>query len=376
MRTRRMPSDAVLSWSLRVRGERARVLARLLLAAGSVEEALARPPEEAAALAGASPDEVAPLLDASPAPGLEAARRRLEATGARLVALCDAEYPALLREAPDPPPILFARGRALGGAPAVAVVGSRRATRNGLEAARRIADGLARAGAVVVSGFAHGIDAAAHAAALEAGGETWGVLGCGVDVPYPAAHERLRARLLESGALLSELPPGTPPEPWHFPARNRIIAGCARVVVVVEAALRSGSLITARCAAEAGRDVAAVPGSILSEQAEGTNALLKDGAVLVRDAADVLRELPDEDLVRLRPGSGPAGREAPRPPDDPDAARVWAALDAAEPRDADALAAATGLAAARLSAALVLLELEGLAEALPGAVFARRPART
>jgi DNA processing protein len=375
MRTQRMPADVALSWSLRVRGARARVLARLLLAAGSVEEALARPPEEAAALAGVSPGEVAPLLDATPAPGLDVARRRLETAGARLVTLCDAEYPALLRESPDPPPLLFARGRALGDAPAVAIVGSRRATRAGLEAARRIADGLARAGAVVVSGFAHGIDAAAHDAALAAGGETWGVLGCGVDVPYPAAHERLRARILEGGALLSELPPGTPPEAWQFPVRNRIIAGCARVVVVVEAALRSGSLITARCAAEAGRDVAAVPGSILAEQSEGTNALLKDGAILVRDAADVLRELPDGDLARLRPGSGPAQEEAPRPPDDPDAARVWLALDAAEPRDADALAAATGLSAARLSAALVLLELEGLAEALPGAVFARRPAR-
>lgn len=370
-----MPSDVVLSWSLRVRGARARVLARLLRAAGSIENLLSRPPEEAAALAGAPPDEVAPFFDAAPAPGLDEARRRLETSGARIVALCDPEYPALLRESPDPPPLLFARGRPLGGAPAVAIVGSRRASRAGLEAARLLAEGLARAGVVVVSGFAHGIDAAAHGAALEAGGETWGVLGCGVDVPYPAAHERLRARILEGGALLSELPPGTPPEAWQFPVRNRIIAGCARIVVVVEAAPKSGSLITARCAAEAGRDVAAVPGSILSEQSAGTNALLKDGAILVRDAADVVRELPDEDLARLRPGAGQGPTAPPRPPDDPDAARVWLALDVAEPRDADTLAAATGLSAARLSAALVLLELEGLAEALPGAVFARRAGR-
>jgi DNA processing protein len=147
------------------------------------------------------------------------------------------------------------------------------------------------------------------------------------------------------------------------------------VVVVVEAALRSGSLITARCAAEAGRDVAAVPGTVIGEQAAGSNALLKDGAILVRDAADVLRELPDEDLRRLRAGGRPDEGGAPRPLDDPDAARVLLALDAAEPRDADALAVATGLPAARLSAALVLLELEGLAEALPGAQFARRRAR-
>ena len=370
-----MPSDAVLSWSLRARGARARVLARLLFAAGSVDRLVSRPPVEAAALAGVDAGEAAALLDPAPPPGLEAARRRLDAAGARAVAICEAEYPTLLRESPDPPPVLFVRGRALADAPVVAIVGSRRATRTGLEAARIVASGLARAGVVVVSGFAHGIDAAAHAAALEAGGETWGVLGCGVDVPYPAAHDRLRARILEGGALLSELPPGTPPEAWHFPVRNRIIAGCARVVVVVEAAPRSGSLITARCAAEAGRDVAAVPGSILSEPSAGTNALLKDGAILVRDAADVLRELPDEDLLRLRPGERPGAPAAPAIPDDPDAARVLLALDVAEPRDADALAASTGLSAARLSAALVLLELEGLAEALPGAVFARRPTR-
>jgi DNA processing protein len=370
-----MPSDTVLSWSLRARGARARVLSRLLLAAGSVEAALGRPPEEAAALAGAAPEEVAPFLHPLPAPGLDAARRRLEACGGRVVAICDPEYPALLREAPDPPPLLFVRGRPLGDAPAVALVGSRRATRAGLEAARLVADGLARAGVVVVSGFAHGIDAAVHAAALEAGGETWGVLGCGIDVPYPAAHDRLRARILEGGALLSELPPGTGPEPWHFPVRNRIIAGCARVLVVVEAALKSGSLISARCAAEAGRDVAAVPGPVIGDHASGSNALLKDGAILVRDAADVLRELPDEDLRRLRPGGLPDAPGAMHPPDDPDAARVLLALDAAEPVAADALAAETGLTAARLSAALVLLELEGLAEALPGALFARRRPR-
>jgi DNA processing protein len=370
-----MPSDTVLSWGLSVRGSRARVLSRLLVAAGSVESALSRPPGEAAALTGAEAPEVLALFVPSPTPGLAEARRRLERAGARVVAICDAEYPALLRESPDPPPVLFVRGRPLGDAPVVALVGSRRATRAGIEAARLVAAGLARAGVTVVSGFAHGIDAAAHAAALEEGGETWGVLGCGVDVSYPAAHDRLRVRMLEGGALLSELPPGTPPEPWHFPVRNRIIAGCARIVVVVEAALKSGSLITARCAAEAGRDVAAVPGLVIGEQASGSNALLKDGAILVRDAADVLRELPDEDLLRLRPDGLPDEGAAPRTPDDPDAARVLLALDAAEPRDADALTAATGLSASRLSAALVLLELEGLAEALPGALFARRRAR-
>lgn len=374
MQAQLLSSDVVLSWGLSVRGARARVLSRLLLAAGSVENALERPPGEAAALVGADPAEVLSLLQAPPPPGLGEARRRLLRSGARPVAICDPEYPALLREAPDPPPVLFVRGRRLGEAPVIALVGSRRATRAGLEAARLVAGGLARAGVVVVSGFAHGIDAAAHAAVLDEGGETWGVLGCGVDVPYPAAHDRLRVRMLEGGALLSELPPGTPPEAWHFPVRNRIIAGCARVVVVVEAAPKSGSLITARCAAEAGRDVAAVPGPVIGEWTAGSNALLKDGAILVRDAVDVLRELPDEDLRRLRPGVLPGRATPPVTPADPDAARVLLALDSAEPRDADALAAETGLPAHRLSAALVLLELEGLVEALPGALFAgRRP---
>ena len=374
MPTMRMPTDIVLSWGLRVRGTRARALARLLLATGSVEKVLALSPAEAVALGGEPGCEE--LLAPPGGADLVAARARLDALGARTIAICDAEYPALLKEIADPPPVLFVRGEPLSNAPVVGVVGSRRASRTGLEAARRLSAGLARAGVVVVSGFAHGIDAAAHAAALDEKGETWGVLGCGLDVPYPAAHGRLRERVLAGGAFLTELPPGTAPEPWHFPARNRIIAGCARLVVVVEAAPRSGSLITARCATEAGRDVGAVPGPVLGELSAGTNALLKDGAILVRDAADVLRELPDEDLVRLRPADRPAAGGAPATPADPDAARVLLALDPVEPRAADELTVATGLSAARLSAALVLLELEGLAEALPGALFARKAPRT
>ncbi len=373
MPTMRMQADIVLSWGLRVRGTRARTLARLLLATGSVEKTLGLSPAEAVALGGEPGCEE--LLVPPSADGLAAARDGLGALGGRAIAICDPEYPALLREIADPPPVLFVRGRTLSNAPVVGVVGSRRATRTGLEAARRLSAGLARAGVVVVSGFAHGIDAAAHAAALDEDGETWGVLGCGLDVLYPAAHGRLRERVFAGGAFLTELPPGTQPEPWHFPARNRIIAGCARLVVVVEAAPRSGSLITARCATEAGRDVGAVPGPVLGEQSAGTNALLKDGAILVRDAADVLRELPDADLARLRPAARPEAGGATATPADPDAARVLLALDAVEPRPADELAAVTGLSAARLSAALVLLELEGLAEALPGALFARKAPR-
>jgi DNA processing protein len=279
---------------------------------------------------------------------------------------------------PRPPEVLFARGRPLSGRPAVAVVGARRASRSGLEAAGLIARDLARAGVVVVSGFARGIDAAAHRAALQAGGETVAVFGCGLDVCYPPEHEALLADLLSNGTALSEFPMGTKPLPYYFPVRNRIIAGLVRIVCVVEAAERSGSLITARYAAEFGRDVAAVPGSVLAPGAAGSNALLKDGAILVRGAADLLTELPAADRARLKvPAAvGEGGARDPTAGLDGDSAAVFAALHPDDPRDPDALLQATGLTAARLSAALVRLELEGLATALPGAVFVRRRDRT
>lgn len=319
---------------------------------------------EASAIAGEDESVVAPLLSPDAAPGIEVQKRLLAGSGARLVGLNDAEYPALLRELPDPPVVLFARGAPLPGPRAIAVVGSRRATRNGLEAARQLAAGLGAAGVEVISGFARGIDAAAHRAVLDAGGITHAVLGCGVDVPYPPEQKGLLVELLAHGTALSELPMGTTPQPFHFPIRNRLIAGLSRITLVVEAAEKSGSLITARYAVEYGRDVAAVPGSILSPLAAGSNALLKDGAILVRSVDDLLAELPGG---LVPPRAAPAS-----PPDlDPDARAVWEALDEAEGRDGDELELATGLGASRLAAALLRLELEGLAEALPGAVFVR-----
>jgi DNA processing protein len=331
-------------------------------------------PEEAARIAGEAVETVAPLV----APDLsstDADLARLETSAARVLFFGDAEYPGLVREITDPPPLLFARGRPLPAAPAVAVVGARRASRAGLEAARHVARGLAEAGACVVSGFARGVDAAAHAAALEAGGPTVAVFGCGVDVCYPAEQRALLERLLAGGTALSEFPMGDGPEPWHFPVRNRIIAGLARIVCVVEAAEKSGSLITARCAAGYGRDVAAVPGSILAPGAAGSNALLKDGAIFVRTAEDLLAELPEGDRGGL--GRTVAARTAATLPALPtDAAALLAVLDPDEPRDADALIPAAGLDAARFSAALLHLEIEGLATALPGALFVRSRLRS
>jgi DNA processing protein len=315
-----------------------------------------------------------------PEPGEELLARqekRLKAVRGRLLGRQDEEYPAALREIPDAPAVLFARGARLSGRPAVAVVGARRASRAGLEAARVIAGDLARAGVAVVSGFARGVDAAAHRAAVDAGGETVAVFGCGIDVCYPSEQERLLADLLKKGTVLSEFAMEERPMPYYFPIRNRIIAGLVRIVCVVEAAMKSGSLITARCAADYGRDVAAVPGSVVSKVAEGSNALLKDGAILVRDAADLIAELPEEDRARLTvPASVTKGRLAAAPPLDPDATLVFGALHPDEPKDPDALIAVTGLTAARLSSALVVLELEGLVTALPGALFLRAREKT
>jgi DNA processing protein len=362
-----------LIWARKGRGKAARALRALLLTAGSPAAVRALSPEEAARIAGEDLSVVLPLLAADEGVVTEEIRedaRRLGESGARVLFLTDPGYPALLREIQDPPPVLFARGTAYPDAPAIAVVGARRASRAGLDAARALATSLAEAGVTVISGFARGVDAAAHRAALEAGGKTAAVFGCGVDVCYPAEQRALLLELLSSGTALSEFPLGTLPEPWNFPVRNRILAGLARIVCVVEAAEKSGSLITARYATGYGRDVAAVPGSILSPGAAGSNALLKDGAIFVRNAGDLLSELPEEERRRLK-RAAPARDAAATPSHlSPDAAALHAALDADDAKDADTLLSATGLDAARFSAALVHLELEGLVTVLPGALFA------
>jgi len=202
------------------------------------------------------------------------------------------EYPALLREIGDPPPVLWVRGnRGVFSRPAVAIVGSRAASAYALAVAMRLGRELAERGLVVVSGLARGADGAAHRGCLGTGGQTVGVLGSGIDVVYPAEHRDLAVSVSKNGALVSELGPGAPPLPEHFPLRNRLISGISLAVVVVEAAEKSGSLITARFALEQGRDVCAVPGSVLGGRNRGAHALLKDGAKVVESADDILEEL-------------------------------------------------------------------------------------
>ena len=207
-----------------------------------------------------------------------------------------AEYPQLLAEISDPPVCIWIRGdRAVFARLAVAVIGARTASQEGLIAAGEIASDLARAGIVVVSGLARGIDSAAHRGALDGGGETIAVLGTGIDRVYPAENSELTEQIAARGLLVTEFPPGSNPEDWHFPRRNRIISGLSKAVVVVEAREKSGSLITARLAADQGRDVMAVPGTIVGGRNRGANALLRDGAKLVESAVDILQELGIQD---------------------------------------------------------------------------------
>lgn len=284
---------------------------------------------------------------------LEDARDALargERAGARLITLGDGDYPPSLVALRDPPPVLWALGAMPAArAPVVAIVGTRGATEYGNRMARRLADAFARAGAVVVSGMARGIDGAAHQAALAARGHTIAVLGTGVDVPYPVAHRGLHREIAAHGLVLTELPPGAGARAGSFPRRNRVIAALASLTIVVEAGLRSGALITAGDALELGRTVACVPGPMDAPQSEGTNLLLRDGAQVLASIDDALA------LAGLAP------RPAPAPPDDPHEARVWAALARGAP-DLDSLAAAAGLPARDCLVAVTALELRGMIE--------------
>lgn len=224
--------------------------------------------------------------------------------GFTVVRLQDEGYPTRLREISDPPAVLWRRGPLGLEGKAVAIVGSRTATPTGLVVARQLSRDLAERGYMIVSGLAAGIDGAAHQAALDAGGATVAVLGCGVDIAYPNRHRVLAAAIADSGCLVSEFAPGTLPQPWHFPKRNRIISGLSQAVIVVEASERSGSLITARMALEQGRDVLAVPGSVTSGCYRGCHALIRDGARLVETIKDVVEEL--EGITLESVGGSPA----------------------------------------------------------------------
>jgi DNA processing protein len=294
------------------------------------------------------------------AAAVDAALAWAGAPGHSIITLADPAYPQRLLEIADPPALLYVDGRTdLLARPGLAIVGSRNATPQGVENATAFARALSEAGLTIVSGLALGIDAAAHRGALAGEGGTVAVLGAGVDVAYPPRNRALQRAIAERGALVSEFPLGAPAIAGNFPRRNRLISGLARGVLVVEAALASGSLITARLAAEQGRDVFAIPGSIHSPLAKGCHALIKDGAKLVESAADVLGELGLPAPARTVPQSSP------------EVAHELLRHLGHDPCNVDTLCRRSGLTPDIVSAMLLQLELEGRVASLPGGRYQR-----
>lgn len=296
-----------------------------------------------------------------------AERERAAAEGIFALPWNDPMMPPQLIAISDAPPVLWYRGSLeCLNHPAVAIVGSRAASAVALETARRLAADLASAGVTVVSGLARGVDSAAHRGAVDAG-RTIAVLGSGVDYIYPREHIELADRIADRGLVISEYPPGTPPLPFHFPMRNRLISGLSRAVVVIEAADNSGSLITASCAAEQGRDVMAVPGNVLSGRNRGGHALIRDGAKIVECADDIVVELglrPPAQIGAAAQGSDNRSTSSEDP--------VLSRMDPACAYDLDALAEASGMTAPRLLPHLADLELRGLVRRAGGGRFMRQ----
>ncbi len=282
--------------------------------------------------------------------------------GVEAISLGDGRYPSQLSSIADPPLVLWVRGEPDFPPQSVAIVGSRAATPHALEVAHRLGDGLARVGIAVVSGLARGVDSAAHRGALDGGGRTVAVLGSGVDVIYPPEHRGLAGRIAACGAVVSELPPATPPDGWHFPRRNRIISGLSLAVVVVEASESSGSLITAGCGLDQGRTVMAVPGGVLSGRNRGAHALIKDGARVVEGVEDVLQELHFD--APPPAGDVKACAAAARDP-------VLRRMIPGETYDLESLMDLTGFAAVPLLTRLAELELNGLVARAGGGRFLR-----
>ena len=301
---------------------------------------------------------------------------KLDRLGITLIPLEEASYPELLRHISDPPPFLYVRGSLSSGeVRSVALVGSRRASAYGRRISRKIARDLARMGGCVVSGMARGIDTEAHKGALDGGGKTVAVLGCGVDVLYPPENGDLYRAILETGAIVSEFPPGTQPKPAHFPVRNRVISGLSRAVVVLEGTDRSGSLITAGFALDQGREVFALPGPVDSTRSAGPHRLIRDGAALIRSAADIFDELgleaetPSlEQLVEAGPERG--GRRGSTGPLPHGAGAVIRTLSD-EPIHIDDIVGKSGIPPSEVLTVLLALELEGVVEQRPGKWFVR-----
>lgn len=356
-------------------------LSALVARFGSAGCVLEASSADLAAIPGFGPELGKRLRAAASGEGRQRAREAmaaLEQVGAVAITPDDAVYPDAFRSLPDPPYLLFAIGNlGLLSSHGMGVVGTRSPTDYGKRIAVTLSGELARAGLTIVSGMARGIDSAAHAAALDAGGTTIGVLGHGIDRVYPPENAGLFARVGERGLLLTELAPGEKPNAGNFPRRNRLIAALSLGVLVVEMGEKSGAQHTVTYALEQGKDVFAVPGPVGSPQSKGTNQLLKDGARLVTSSADIMEELRGVGHAFEPSAGSPASPDnidvPPPPPPDlaPDEAKVYEALTA-EPRHVDDLAAETRMAPSNVLAALLGLELRELVESQPGKFFRRR----
>lgn len=359
----KLPPKQALAWLTLLRAPKAgpRSLLPLIAQQPDPQALLDRPPpgtpeKVRLALAGADREQAQRDLD------------WLDQSDTRLLPITHPDYPTLLRELADPPLALFLRGDpSLLSLPQLAMVGSRNASRGGLENARQFARFLAGNGLLVTSGLALGIDGAAHEGALQ-GGQTIAVTGTGLDRVYPARHRELAHRIVENGLLVTEYPPGTPPLPGNFPRRNRIIAGLALGTLVVEAALNSGSLITARLASEAGREVFAIPGSIHNPQARGCHALIRQGAKLVETGEHIVEELASQ--LGLLAGTDGSGEGVPgNPPELDPEHRELLDLMGYDPVSTDELVAKSRFSTAEISSMLLLLELQGHVSSESGGLF-------
>ena len=355
-----MQHDADLAAWLRlslVPGLGGQSLRKLLSAFGLPQHILAAGRSALARVVSA--EVAARILSDVDSPAVDAALEWAAAENHAVLTLADSDYPPALLETPDPPALLYLRGRrALLERPGLAVVGSRNATPQGTSNAEQFARAFSSAGLTIISGLALGIDAAAHRGGLDAAGSTIAVLGTGADLLYPQRNHALGERIAHEGLIVSEFALGTPPHGGNFPRRNRVISGLARGCLVVEAALASGSLITARLAAEQGRDVFAIPGSIHSPHSKGCHALIKQGAKLVESAQDLLQELGVAGLAASPASGGPA------------ASGLLAHLGY-DVCDIDTLCARSGLTADKVSAMLLQLELDGKVASLPGGRYQR-----
>jgi DNA processing protein len=338
---------------------------RLLERFDSPQSALSASTAELSAVRGMTHQVIDTIRDGGWQRFAEEECRKLRVSTVRLLLFTSADYPKSLFQIPDPPPFLYLRGEIRSSEPAVAIVGSRRCTRYGELATAQLAEGLARHGVAVVSGMARGIDTAAHKGALDAGGRTIGVLGCGVDKVYPPENRKLFEKAAEQGALVSEFPLGTLPLAENFPRRNRIISGLSQGVLVVEATANSGSLITAQFALEHGRDVFAVPGNINFASSKGTNTLIKQGAKLVDCAEDILEELSGYQPAAENPVATKPASFALTPKE----ACIYELL-ARSPLHIDDIICQTELTAAEVSSMLLNLELKGALLPLPGKHYA------